>query len=236
LRPRASRRSSDPARCAGGDEETREEIAMAGAPTEQTQEKEPMLLLDTTGSMNYPSSENDNTPRKDTIKEAIGLIVAELAAEDSQSAKEEGGGGLRTVTFAGGNAFDLEDLNPNNLEQKWSRIHWAGGTRIMPGLNKVIEVYNDEFGSRPSAQRPLLMALVITDGEADDTDQFARAVSQAAGGVYFALAIIGYGPEHDAALRQYKAIEEKNAHVKVLPFAAETDPNVIARALLRMIE
>jgi hypothetical protein len=106
----------------------------------------------------------------------------------------------------------------------------------MPGLNKLIEVYNDEFGPRPAADRPLLMALVITDGEADDTDQFARAVAQAAGGVYFALAIIGYGPEHDTAVRQYKAIEQQNAHVKVLPFAAETDPNVIARSLLRMIE
>ena len=209
---------------------------MAGPQNEQAQEKEPMLLLDPTGSMNYPTSENDNTPRKDTIKEAIGLIVAELATEDSQAAKEEEGGGLRTVTFAGGNAYDLDDLNPNNLEQKWAGIHWAGGTRIMPGLNKLIEVYNDEFGSRPATDRPLLMALVITDGEADDTDQFARAVAQAAGGVYFALAIIGYGPEHDAAVRQYKAIEQQNAHVKVLPFAAETDPNVIARALLRMIE
>lgn len=209
---------------------------MAATPTEPGQEKEPMLLLDTTGSMNYPTSENDSTPRRDTIKEAIGLIVSALAAEDSQAAKEEGGGGLRTVTFAGGTANDLDDLNPGNLEQKWHGIRWAGGTRIMPGLNKLVEVYNEEFGSRPSADRPLLMALVITDGEADDTDQFARAVAQAAGGVYFALAIIGYGDEHDAAVRQYKAIEAQNAHVKVLPFAAETDPSVIAKGLLRMIE
>lgn len=209
---------------------------MAGAPIPNAQEKEPMLLLDTTGSMNYPTAENDTTPRKDTIKEAISLIVADLAGQDSQAGHEEEGGGLRTVTFAGGNANDLDDLSPGNLDQKWAQIHWAGGTRIMPGLNKLIEVYNEEFGSRPAAQRPLLMALVITDGEADDTDQFARAVAQAAGGVYFALAIIGYGPEHDAAVRQYQAIEQKNAHVKVLTFAAETDPNVIARALLRMIE
>jgi hypothetical protein len=209
---------------------------MAGTPTNQEQEKEPMLLLDTTGSMNFGTAQEDNTPRRDTIREAIGIIVAELAAEDSQAAKEEEGGGLRTVTFAGGNAYDIGDLNPTNLDQKWSGIRWAGGTRIMPGLNKLIEVYNDEFGSKPPAERPLLMALVITDGEADDTDQFAHAVAQAAGGVYFVLAIIGYGPDHDAALRQYKAIEEKNAHVRVLSFAAETDPNTIARALLKMIE
>jgi hypothetical protein len=195
-----------------------------------------MLLLDTTGSMNYGTSENESTPRKDTIKEAIGIIVAALAEEDSQAAKEEEGGGLRAVTFAGGNAYDIGDLNPTNLDQKWSAIRWAGGTRIMPGLNKLIEVYNEEFGSDAPADRPLLMALVITDGEADDADQFGQAIAKASGGVYFALAIIGYGPEHDAAMRQYKAIEAQNAHVRVLPFAAETDPSVIAHALLKMIE
>ncbi|HEY7983023.1 MAG TPA: vWA domain-containing protein [Ktedonobacterales bacterium] len=209
---------------------------MAGTPTEQGPEKEPMLLLDTTGSMNYGTAENDPTPRKDTIKEAIGIVVTTLAQEDSQASKEEEGGGLRTVTFAGGNAYDLGDLNPQNLAQKWGGIRWAGGTRIMPGLNKLIEVYNEEFGKEPAAERPLMVALVITDGEADDADQFGRAIAQASGGVYFALAIIGYGAEHDAAMAQYKAIEAQNAHVKVLPFAAETDPNVIAKALLRMLE
>ncbi len=199
-------------------------------------EKEPMLLLDVTGSMNYASSENDTTPRRDTIKEAIGLIVATLAKEDSQAGHEEEGGGLRTVVFAGGQAQDIGDLNPGNLDQRWHQIRWAGGTRIIPGWNKLIETYTEEFGQTPPAQRPLLMALVITDGEADDSDAFARAIQKASGGVYVTLAIIGYGPEHDAAMRSYQQIEAQNAHVKVLPFAAETDPQVIARALLKMIE
>lgn len=211
-------------------------MTSASQPAGQEIEKEPMLLLDTTGSMNYGTSAQDQTPRKDTIKEAIGIIVTELAAEDSQAAEEEEGGGLRTITFAGGTAHDIGDLNPNNLEQKWGQIHWAGGTRIMPGLNVLVQTYNEEFGSQPPAERPLLLALVITDGEADDSAAFANAITQASGGIYFALAIIGYGPEHDAALRSYQQIEAQNAHVKVLTFAAETDPNVIARGLLRMIE
>ncbi len=211
---------------------------MTGTPMPGGQEieKEPMLLLDTTGSMNYGTSAQDPTPRKDTIREAIGIIVAQLAAEDSQAAGEEEGGGLRTVTFAGGQARDIGDLNPANIEQKWNAIHWAGGTRIMPGLNVLVQTYNEEFGSVPPATRPLLLALVITDGEADDSAAFANAIAQASGGIYFALAIIGYGPEHDAALRSYQQIEAQNAHVKVLPFAAETDPTVIARGLSRMIE
>ncbi len=56
-----------------------------GAPGE---EKEPMLLLDTTGSMNYPAEATSTTKRREVIQEAIKLIVAELAKEDSQAAHE----------------------------------------------------------------------------------------------------------------------------------------------------
>jgi hypothetical protein len=199
-------------------------------------EKEPMLLLDTTGSMNYRTSETESTPRKDTIREAISIIVSELAAADSQAAKEEEGGGLRTVTFADGQAHDIGDLNPNNLREKWSHIRWGGGTRIMPGFNLLLKTYTDEFGAVPQAERPLLLALVITDGEADDTDTFKNVVARAAGSMYVALAIIGYGPEHDRALQAYQQVEAQNAHVKVMPFAGETDPEIIARALLNMME
>jgi len=207
---------------------------MPAAP--QDVEKEPMLLLDVTGSMNYGTSEKDSTPRRETIKEAIGIIVATLAKEDAQAGHEEEGGGLRTVVFAGGQASDIGDLNPGNLQEKWGTIRWAGGTRIIPGWNKLIETYTDEFGQTPPAERPLLMALVITDGEADDSDALGKVIQKASGGVYVALAILGYGPEHDAALRSYQQIEAQNAHVRVLPFGSETDPQVIARALLRMLE
>lgn len=199
-------------------------------------EKEPMLLLDTTGSMNYATSERDPTPRKNTIREAIGLIVARLAAADSQAAEEEEGGGLRTITFADGRAHDLGDLNPDNLIQKWNTIQWGGGTRIMPGFNLLLRTYTDEFGNEPPAERPLLLALVITDGEADDTEAFRNTIAHSAGSMYVVLAIIGYGPEHDRALRAYQQVEAQNAHVKVLSFASETDPETIASALFRMTE
>ena len=204
-----------------------------GAPGE---EKEPMLLLDTTGSMNYPTEATGQTKRRETIQEAIKLVVAELAQEDSQSAHEEEGGGLRTITFAGGDAYDIEDLNPDNLHSKWGQIRWGGGTYIMPGLQKLLEVYKDEFGSRPPEERPTLLALVITDGEAEDTNEFAQAIAKVGGSMYMALAIIGFGEEHDRAVRAYQQIENQNRHVKVIPFGSETDPQVIARALLRMIE
>src|SRR5258708_7822481 len=181
-----------------------------------TQEKEPMLLLDTTGSMNYSAKEGGTTPRNTVVREAISLIVEKLAAADSQAAEEEEGGGLRTITFADGQAHDLGDLNPENLQKKWARISWAGGTRIMPGLNLLLKTYSDEFGKEPLEERPTLLALVITDGEADDTEAFKAAVAKAAGSLYVVLAIVGHGTEHDRALKTYQQVEAQNGHVKLL--------------------
>lgn len=203
-------------------------------------EKEPMLLLDTTGSMSYAAAEGSTIERRQVIGEAIGRIVEVLGAEDSQAAKEhesgdEEAGGLMTVTFAGGSAEEIGDLNPGNLRQKWGAIRWGGGTVIMPGWEKLVDTYLEEFGEVPKLDRPHLLALVITDGEANDTDQFAQTLAQAKGGVYVCIAILGYGQEHDRALQVYKQIAAQNDHVRVVTFGSETDPNTIADGLLSMI-
>jgi len=202
-------------------------------------EKEPMLLLDTTGSMSYAAAEGSTVERRQVIGEAIGRIVEVLGAEDSQAAQEqaagEDAGGLMTVTFAGGTAECIDDLSPDNWRQKWQAIRWGGGTQIMPGWEKLVDTYLEEFGDTPKQDRPHLLALVITDGEADDTDQFAQTLAQAKGGVYVCIAILGYGQEHDRALQVYKQIEAQNDHVRVVTFGSETDPNTIADGLLSMI-
>ena len=107
-----------------------------------------MLLLDRTGSMNWPTSATNSTPRMDTVREAILTIVATLAAHDSQAGheaagQEDEGGGLRTVTFAGKTATDIGDLNPHNLRQKWSEVHFAGTTWIVPGWQELKAVYRE---------------------------------------------------------------------------------------------
>ena len=202
-------------------------------------EKEPMLLLDTTGSMSYPVADGSKFERRQVIGEAIGRIVEVLGAEDSQAAKEqaagEDAGGLMTVTFAGGSATCIDDLSADNWRQKFDAIQWGGGTLIMPGWEQLVETYMEEFGDVPKLDRPHLLALVITDGEADDTDQFAQTLAQAKGGVYVCIAILGYGQEHDRALQVYKQIEAQNDHVRVVTFGSETDPNVIADGLISMI-
>jgi hypothetical protein len=100
----------------------------------------------------------------------MGIIVEKLGAEDSQAAAEEeageDAGGLMTVTFAVDNVQKIGDLSPDNWREKWSKIRWGNQTEIMPGWNALNEVYLDEFGDTPALDRPKMLALIITDGEA----------------------------------------------------------------------
>jgi hypothetical protein len=206
-------------------------------------EKEPMLLLDVTGSMTWAASaKDDRISRKAVVGEAIRGIVHRLGVLDSQADKEkesEGGegGGLFTVTFADGSAKELGDLNAGNLTSKWNSINWGGGTAILPGWTLLKQHYQEEFGKLPESDQPQMVVLVITDGVADDTDAFAAALrNEAAGRVFVELAIIGYGEEHDRAVDLYRKIAANNAHLRVIPFASETDPDKIANELTQMFQ
>lgn len=212
-------------------------MVMNDPTTAPTPGRELILLLDRTLSMTFGTSETDRTPRYATIREAIGSVVDVLAKEDSQGAQEEGGGGLRTITFANGAASDLGDINPSNLRQKWASIQWDGGTWIMPGWNKVLSVYREEFGNKPVAERPKLLVPVVTDGEAEDFEAFSSVLRTLSGNTYVLLAPIGYGSEHDRALAAYQSAAATNpVHVRVMPFGSVTDPQEIAQGLLKMIE
>jgi hypothetical protein len=50
-------------------------------------ETEPMLLLDITGSMNFATSASDQTPRCQTIKEALGILVERMVRRIQLPAK-----------------------------------------------------------------------------------------------------------------------------------------------------
>src|SRR5437588_10989994 len=114
-------------------------------------EKEPILLLDTTGSNGDPAAPGSKIRRLDVVLEALPQIVNVLGAEDTQAAEERSGGdeeagGLMTITFANNTARVLGDLNPQNIRQKLAEIEWGGSTYIMPGWNLVVENYMEEFG------------------------------------------------------------------------------------------
>ncbi|MGI8827506.1 MAG: vWA domain-containing protein [Chloroflexota bacterium] len=205
-------------------------------------EKEPILLLDVTGSNGEPAAPGSSVRRLDVILEALPQIVAVLGAEDSQAADEQAAagddeaGGLMTITFASNTAKVLGDLNPENITQKLREIQWGGTTYIMPGWELVVENYMEEFGDTPITERPHLLCLCITDGEALDTDQFAQVLSQTKGGIYIAVAVLGYGPAHDAALAAYQQIATTNKHVRVVTFGATTNADEIAQGLLSIAQ
>lgn len=205
-------------------------------------EKEPILLLDVTGSNGEPAAPGSSIRRLDVILEALPQIVAVLGAEDSQAADEQAKagddeeGGLMTITFSNNTANVLGDLNPANVASMLPKINWGGTTYIMPGWELVVENYMEEFGDTPITERPHLLCLCITDGEALDTEQFAQVLSQAKGGIYICVAILGFGPAHDAALAAYQKIASTNNHVRVVTFGATTDANAISQGLLSIAQ
>lgn len=203
-------------------------------------EKEPIILIDTTGSMSWGAAAGQDHPeRRDVLKEAMGTLVTELAKEDSQAAAEaeagEDAGGLMAITFAGGDAHVLGDLSPDNWQAKWDSIQWGGGTVIMPGWNEVLQNYMNEFADTPATERPNLLCLVVTDGQADDTDAFVKALGDAHGGTHVCVAIMGNGDEHDKALAAYQNIAKSNSNVRVVTFGGETNPDTIAQGLISLL-
>lgn len=203
------------------------------------QEVEPVAVVDTTGSMSWPNSPDDPAERRQILGEAMGGIVAALGAKDSQAAAEQAAGedkgGLLTFTFADGKAEELGDLNADNWQQKWASIKWGGGTLVMPGYNAALEAYMEEFGSRSPMDRPQLAMVLFTDGEAGDTDEFAKALEQVKGKGYVILALLGHGEEHDRALAVYQKVAEGNSHVRVVTFGSTTDPTTITDGVLSIL-
>jgi hypothetical protein len=203
-------------------------------------EKEPVALIDISGSMSWPVADGSSVQRREVVGEAMGLLVKALEDEDSQAAAEQADGsdakgGLLVHLFSDHHE-ELGDLNLSNWRKKWDGIRWGGGTRIMTAWEAAQADYLEEFGEVPALDRPVLLTLVITDGEASDWDQFSKVLEQANSTRKFCVAIVGHGEDHDRTLAAYKAVEAKNGrHVRVVTFGGETDPNIIATDLITLI-
>jgi len=180
--------------------------------------REPMLLLDTTGSMTLATSATDPKPRHETVKQAMFAVVKQLCALDSGAKRKRHGGGLRTITFAGGKAFDRGDFRPDNLATKWDELEWDGDTHIVPGWEKLLKVHQHEFGKHSDV---VLIALVITDGIASDLAKFEEHLASLHGLVFVLVAIVGYGAEHDKCYTEFRQLADRPGqdHVRVIPLA-----------------
>lgn len=204
--------------------------------------KEPMLLLDTTGSMNLNTFENNKTPRNNTTCEIIRCLISKLEAKDSHTQNdapndapnEEHNYGMICVTFANSKANNIGNINSNNLKQKWNQIEWSGRTIIMPGWNEMKRTFDEKFGERNVDERPLLFAFIVTDGEAEDIDEFAATLATDENS-YAVIVLMGFGKEHDKALISFNNVAQSNPRVRVIPFKATTNPKTISVTLLKML-
>src|SRR4051812_22534939 len=167
--------------------------------------KEPVLLLDLSGSMDWEAAPggpewSDRTRsggRRGIVIEALRGLVSALEDEDSEAAAEQAGGsddlgGLLTHGFADGHV-EIGDLNTSNLERKLHQIQWGGRTHIMPAWKAALADYDEEFGDRDPDEQPTLLTLVLTDGEADDWAEFGPVLEKATAKRVFAVAIVGHG-------------------------------------------
>ncbi len=207
--------------------------------------REPIALIDTSGSMTWSAAGPDLAAppaRRDVLGEAMGALVSALEEQDSQAAAEHAGGdmdkgGLLVHTFAD-QATERGDLNSANWRAKWGSIRWGGQTHIRAAWQAAQDAYLEEFGQVPVTTRPALLTLVITDGEAADAAEFAEVMrgAGASSNMYFCIAIIGFGTEHDATLQSYRAVEAANPdHVRVVTFGGESDPQAVANALISLV-
>ena len=199
--------------------------------------KEVICLLDTSGSMEWEAAEGSTITRHQIVGEAMPQFVRALEGQDSAAEAEQAAGsdelgGLLIHGFSNLHT-ELGDFNSSNFDRRWNAIRWGGGTTILPAWKAALADFNKEFGDE--VEPPVLLCLIITDGEATDAQDFGQVLAQTHPDRYFAVAIVGYGEDHDKTLASYAAIERSNPkHVKVMSFDSVTDPSELAQDLILM--
>jgi hypothetical protein len=218
-----------------------------------SRKKEPVCLLDLSGSMDWEAEpggaewNGDSGGRRGVVVAALPLLVRHLESLDSEAAAEQAEGdddrgGLLVHGFSGGHV-EIGDLNSSNIGRKLAEVAWGGGTHVMPAWKAARADYDEEFGDREPEDQPTLLTLVITDGEADDWDAFAPVLEKADAKHVFAVAIVGHGDAHDRTLRAYKAAADRNkaqdkygkSHVSVVSFDGVTNPAELAEDLITLV-
>jgi len=66
--------------------------------------------------------------------------------------------------------------------------------------------------------------------------EFEEHLKHVHGRLFIEIAVVGYGEDHDRAIRHYRHISHHHHHVRITSFTDETDPHVIATQLLSLID
>jgi hypothetical protein len=203
-----------------------------------TGDYEPAIAIDLSGSMGERVNPNEQTTKFQLVTEVLGVLVERLAGTDSQAGHETAGdedeGGLWAAVFSS-SGRSIGDLNPQNWRAKWASAQPGGGTYICTGWDQLERKYQQEFGGLAASERPARFWLFISDGQPSDERQFEQRLANAPDNLNVAVAVTGYGPEHDQAVAAYQRIASTRRNVRAITFGTETNPTVIADAVLGMM-
>jgi len=200
--------------------------------------KWPLVLLDTTGSMLETCSSGGTLLRKDLVAQCIAVVVKMLSAADDADNQPPGWQrGCPLITFnaiEGGKYRGF--VHAENLNNEMANVQFHGGTHIMDGWRTMLQTYENYFTEKQVAAWPLLLCLIITDGELQDGHEFEEHLKHVHGRLFVEIAVVGTGEDHDRALHHYRHISHHHHHVRVTAFTNETDPRVIAAQLLSLVD
>ncbi len=212
---------------------------------------EPVIILDMSKSMDWEAAAGQpewsvkslTGGRRGIVIDALAGFVRSLEDLDSEAAKEQAGGsdekgGVLGFGFAT-SPTKIGDLNTANLQRRLNEITWGGGTQIMPAWELALNEYDEEFGDKPKRERPVHAVLIVTDGEAEDWDQFLPVLESADSHRVFVIAIVGYDEDnekrHSRTVDAYSKVAAHNSHVKVVSFDGVTDSEEIATDLRTLL-
>jgi hypothetical protein len=190
-----------------------------------------------TGSMNHTVALNSQVTRAQLVYQSVRLDLNLALADDAEDKWDLSNGiGTPIITF---NAMDggvyRGLLHSNNLEREFGQIAFRGGTHIMDGWKKMFDQYEAKFRDLPQGQWPLLLCLLITDGEIQDAEEFERHLARVRGRLFVDIAVVGFGEDHDRALQHYAKISRKHPHVRANQFSNSEDAEAVARQLLSLV-
>lgn len=191
------------------------------------------FLIQTGGEPDQPAADGTNVTRKELVVNALRLLALHLESERETSGVQS----LRAIGYADQDrAHNLGLLTGETAYAQLAEgVAWGGRSCIIPGWVMSEEFFDDETSDLPAREQPVQSTLIIADRVPSDWAMFEPELSLANDRRIFSVAVIGSGPEHDAAVEAFRSVSGKNRHVALASLDGVISPAEVAYDLNRMI-